>query len=74
MLNNKWLKLVLDVDFLTLNYLILERNSLFLDHLRASSQKIVKDHQFDVLLSYFHQILDNGLFNITYLHTTCTVF
>ena len=36
--------------------------------------KLCENHQFHVILSYFKQILDNHLFNITYLHTTCTVF
>ena len=33
----------------------------------------VGNHQFDVILSYFKQILDIHLLNITYLHTTCTI-
>ena len=44
-------------------------------YLRASSQKFVENHQFNVILSYLKQLfLDIHLFNVTYLHTTCTVF
>ena len=32
------------------------------------------NHQFDVILSYFQRILDDYLFEITYLHTICAVF
>ena len=69
--------MVLDVDFITLTILKLEFSFIFLEfiiYLRASSQNFVENHQFNVILSYFKQILDNHLFNITYLHTTCTVF
>ena len=42
--------------------------------MRASSQNFVENHQFDVFLSYFKQILESHFFHITYLHATCTVF
>ena len=76
MLKNKWLSLVLDVDFMTLTILKLEFFIFleFIIYLRASPQNFVKNHQFNVILSYFKQILDSHLFNITYLHATCTVF
>ena len=77
MLKSKWLSLVLDVDFMTLASLNLEFSFIFLEFiisLRASSQNFVENHQFRLILSYFKQILDNHLFDITYLPTTCTVF
>ena len=67
----------LDVDFTTLTILKLDFSSIFLEfiiYLRPSSQNIVENHQFNVILSYFKQILESHLFNITYLHTTSTVF
>ena len=70
MLKSKWLSLVLDVDFMTLTVLKLEFSFIFLEiiiYLRASSQNFVENNQFYV-------ILDNRLFNITYLHTACIVF
>ena len=69
--------MVLDVDFMTLTILNLEFSFIFLEFiisLRASSQNFVENHQFNIILSHFKQILDNHLFNITYLYTTCTVF
>ena len=77
MLKSKWLSLVLDVDFMTLTLLKLEFSFIFLEfivYLRASSQNFVENHQFNIILSYFKQILDSHLFNITFLHTTYTVF
>ena len=77
MLKSKWLSLVLDVYFMTLIILNLEFSFIFLEFiifLRASSQNFVENHHIDIILSYFKQILDNHLFNITYLHTTCTIF
>ena len=76
MFKNKWLGLVLEVDFMTLTNLKFKFSFMFLEfnmYLRAWSQNFVKNHQFDVILSYFKHFLDNHLFNITYLHTTCTV-
>ena len=67
----------LDIDFMTSNILELEFSFIFLEfiiYLRASSQNFVESHQFNVILSYFKQIWDSHLFNITYLHTTCTIF
>ena len=46
----------------------------FIIYLRVLSQNFVENHQFNVILSCFKQTLGNHLFNITYLHTTCTVF
>ena len=46
----------------------------FIVYLSASSEDYVKNHQLNVILSYSKQILDNHLFDITYLHTTCIVF
>ena len=77
MLKSKWLSLVLDVDFMTLTILKLKLSFIYLEfiiYLRAPSQNVVGNHQFNVILSYFKLILDSPLFNITYLHTTCTVF
>ena len=77
MLKCKWLSMVLDVDFMTLTILNLEFSFTFLKfiiYLRASSQNFVEIHQFNMILSYFKQILDNHVFNITYLITTCIVF
>ena len=62
---------------MTLNILELEFFLIILKsviHFKASSQNFVENHQFNIISSYFKQILDNHLFNITYLHTTCTVF
>ena len=76
MLKSKWLIMVLYVDFMTLTILKLEFSFIFLEfiiYLRVSSQNFVKNHQFNVILSYFKEILDNHLVNITYFHTTCTV-
>ena len=36
--------------------------------------KFVENHQFNVIISYFKQILNNYLFNSTYLHIACAVF
>ena len=77
MLKSKWLSLILDVDFMTLTIFELKFSFIFLElviYLRASSQNFGEVHQFNVILLYFKQILDNHWFNITYLHTTCTVF
>ena len=77
MLKSKWLSLGLDIDFMTLTILKLEFSFISLEFnicLRASSQNYVENHQFNVILSYFKHILDNRLFNITYLHTTCIIF
>ena len=63
--------------FMTLTILILEFSFIFLKfitYLRATSQNFMENHQINVILLYFKQILDNHLLNITYLHTTCTVF
>ena len=46
----------------------------FIIYLRASSQDFVETHQLNVILPYLKQIADSSLINITYLHTTCTVF
>ena len=65
------------IDFITLTILELDFFFRFLEfiiYLRASSQNFVENQQFNAILSYFKQILDNHLFNITYLHTTCSVF
>ena len=43
-------------------------------YLRVSSQNFVENHQFNVNLSYFKQVLYTHLYNIANLHTTCTVF
>ena len=71
MLKSKWLSLVLDIDFMTLTILNLEFSFIFLEFiisLRASSQNFVENHQFNIIILYFKQILDNHLFNmITYL-------
>jgi len=56
MLKSKWLNLVLDVDFMTLNILKLEISFIFLEfitYLMASSQNFVENHQFNVILTYF---------------------
>ena len=77
MLKSKWLSLGLEIDFMTLPILKLEFSFIlceFIIYLRASSHNFVENHRFDVILSYFKQILDNNLFNSDYLHTTCTVF
>ena len=70
MLKSKLLSLVLDIDFMTLtiSFTFLE----FIIYLRASLQNFVENHQYNVILSYFKQNLNIHLFNITYLHTTCT--
>ena len=63
--------------FMTLTILILEFSFIFLKfitYLRVASQNFMENHQINVILLYFKQILDNHLLNITYLHTTCTVF
>ena len=52
MLKSKWLDLVLDVDFMTLNILELDfffTLLYFIIHFKASSQ-FVENHQFDVIL------------------------
>ena len=46
----------------------------FIVYLSASSEDYVTNHQLNVILSYSKQVLDNHLFDITYLHTTCIVF
>ena len=77
MLKSIWLNLVLDVNFTTLNILKLEFYFVFFEsiiYLKTSLQNFVEKHQFNVILSYFKQILESYLFNIIYLHTTCTVF
>ena len=77
MLKSKWLSMLLDVDFMTLTISKLEFSFIFLVfivYLRASLWNFVENHQFYVILSYYKQILDNHLFNIPYMHTTCTVF
>ena len=51
-------------------YIFLE----FIISLKASSQNFVENHQFYGILSCFKQILERHLFNITYLHTTYTIF
>ena len=76
MLKSTWSNLVLNINFMTLNSLVLEF-FVFLDfivYLRSSSQHFVENHIFNVIISYFEQILDYYLVNITYLHTTCTIF
>ena len=60
MLKNKWLSLVSNVDFMTFTILKLELLFMFLE--------------FVIYLRASSQNSDNHLFNITYLHTTCTVF
>ena len=68
---------ILDIYFMTLTILKLEicvKFLVWIIYLRASSQNFVENHQFNIILSYFKQILDNHLLNITYLHTICTVF
>ena len=42
----------------------------FIIHLREPLQNIIEKNQVIINLSYF---LDYYLFNITYLHTTCTI-
>ena len=77
MLQSKWLSLVLDVDFMPLTILKLEFSFIFFEfiiYLMASSQNFMENYQFNIILSCFKQILDNHLFNITYLHTTCKIF
>ena len=78
MLKSTWLNLVLNMDLMTLHVLKLEFFLfLFLEfivYLRSPSQNFVENLHFDVILSYFRQILVNYLFDITYLHTTCIVF
>ena len=77
MLKTECLSLVLGVHFMTLIVLKLEYSfnfPWFIIDLKASSQNFVENHQFDVIVSYCENILDNHLFNITYLHTTCIVF
>jgi hypothetical protein len=52
---------------MTLNIMKLEFFLTFLEfivNLRASLQKFVEQHEFDVILSYFKQMLDNYVFNI----------
>ena len=56
--------------FLNFIFVFLE----FIIHSRASSQTFVKTHQFNAILLYFKQIFNTYLSNITYLHTTSTVF
>ena len=43
-------------------------------YFKASLQNFVEIHQIYLILSNFKQSLDDYLFNITYLHTTCIVF
>ena len=77
MLKSKWLSLVVDIDFMNLIILKLEFSFIFLEfiiYFRASSQNFMKNHQCNVILSYFKQILDNHLFNITYLHIASNSF
>ena len=61
-----------DLDYLEVGILfhIFE----FIMYFGASSQNFVENNNFYIILSYLKQILDNHLFNITYLHTTCTIF
>ena len=64
--------MVLDINFMTLTSLILI-DFIFLQfivHLRSSSKKFIINNQFNVILSYLKQNLDNNLFNTT----TCIVF
>ena len=74
----QWLNVVLDIDFMTLNILKLDLFLIlieFIIDLRAVLQKFVEKYQFNEILSYFlFKKWDNYLFNITYLHTTCTIF
>ena len=58
MLKSKWLNLVLNVNFMTLNVLKLDLFIFleFIIYLRASSQSLVENHNFYVDLSYFKQI------------------
>ena len=68
MLKSKWLSLILDVDFM-INYFEVGIFFIFLEfiiHLMASSHNFVESYQFNGILSYFKQILDSHLFNITY--------
>ena len=77
MFKSKWLNLVLDVNFMTLNILKVD---LFLHipwihyKLEGIITQICRKHQSKVILAYFKQSLDNHLFNITYFHTTRVVF
>ena len=76
-LRSKWLSLNLDVDFMTLTISKLDFSFIFLEFIiysRAPSHNFVKNHQLNVILSYFKQSLDNHLFRITYLQTTWTIF
>ena len=43
-------------------------------YLRPSSLNFVENHKFNVNLFYLKQNLNNYLFNITYMHTTCAFF
>ena len=75
MLKSKWLNLVLDVDFMTLKILKLKFDFIFLEFIslytsRHHHKKKIGYHQFNVLLLYYKQILNNCLFDITYLRTT----
>ena len=77
MLKSKWLSTIVDVNFMTWIILKLDSSFMFLEFIsycRASSKNFVEIHQFYVIVSYFKQILDNHLFNVTYLHNTCTIF
>ena len=59
------------LNFMTLNILKL-KFFIFFDFtikLRATFQKSIEEHQFDVISSCFEQILDNYVFNIS----TCTL-
>ena len=80
MLKSKRLNLFFGVDFMTLtisklDYLFIYLLFLeFIVYLRASSQNFVETHQLLLFpFWYFIHMLENQLFNITYLHTTCTI-
>ena len=63
--------------FHDLEYFTVDFFSIFFEFIiysRILSQKFLENHQFNVILLYFEHILDSCLFNITYLHTACTVF
>ena len=76
MLKSKCLNLILDIDFMTLKILKLEFFYIPWIHylLVVIITNFVGNHQFNVILLYLKNNLENYLLNITYLHTTCIVF
>jgi hypothetical protein len=77
MLRNKGLSMILNVDFMTLTILKLVFFSFifleFIMYLMASTPICFRKPSILCNFIIFKKI-DSHLFNITYLHTTCTIF